>query len=225
MDDFGRMGSLMQENERIGRVLLDYSHYQGKDLYSDGEVEDELLDIVQNHSQSEYGRIIEERATWPILYHLSEQRGNIVEWIPMDPNAKVLEVGSGGGAITGTLSAKAREVDCVDLSKKRSLVNAYRNKNCENVTIHVGNFRDIEPALPRDYQYIFLIGVFEYGQAYIGTDHLPAGGSSLPLRTDWDSNILPVARKIIWAAGFPVLKAMRGRMSPEPSPGMRSLKS
>ena len=53
MDDFGRMGSLMQENERIGRVLLDYSHYQGKDLYSDGEVEDELLDIVQNHSQSE----------------------------------------------------------------------------------------------------------------------------------------------------------------------------
>ncbi|MBF1004794.1 MAG: class I SAM-dependent methyltransferase, partial [Lachnospiraceae bacterium] len=83
------MGSLMQENERIGRVLLDYSHYQGKDLYSDGEVEDELLDIVQNHSQSEYGRIIEERATWPILYHLSEQRGNIVEWIPMDPNAKV----------------------------------------------------------------------------------------------------------------------------------------
>ena len=57
----------MQENERIGRVLLDYSHYQGKDLYSDGEVEDELLDIVQNHSQSEYGRIIEERATWPIL--------------------------------------------------------------------------------------------------------------------------------------------------------------
>lgn len=171
MDDFGRMGSLMQENERIGRVLLDYSHYQGKDLYSDGEVEDELLDIVQNHSQSEYGRIIEERATWPILYHLSEQRGNIVEWIPMDPNAKVLEVGSGCGAITGTLSAKAREVDCVDLSKKRSLVNAYRNKNCENVTIHVGNFRDIEPSLPRDYQYIFLIGVFEYGQAYIGTDH------------------------------------------------------
>ncbi|MBF1019784.1 MAG: class I SAM-dependent methyltransferase, partial [Lachnospiraceae bacterium] len=150
----------MQENERIGRVLLDYSHYQGKDLYSDGEVEDELLDIVQNHSQSEYGRIIEERATWPILYHLSEQRGNIVEWIPMDPNAKVLEVGSGCGAITGTLSAKAREVDCVDLSKKRSLVNAYRNKNCENVTIHVGNFRDIEPTLPRDYQYIFLIGVF-----------------------------------------------------------------
>lgn len=37
------------------------------------------------------------------------------------------------------------------------------------MTIHVGNFKDIEPELETDYDYICLIGVFEYGQSYMGT--------------------------------------------------------
>ena len=154
--------------EKIGRVILDYSKYPGEDLYCDGEVEEELLHIVMDHSEAEYGQIIEERKSWPILYHLSPLRENIVEWIPMEADAKVLEVGSGCGAITGVLSRKAGSVTCVDLSKKRSLINAYRHRECDNIHIHVGNFKDIEPLLPDDYDYICLIGVFEYGQAYIG---------------------------------------------------------
>lgn len=157
--------------EKIGNITLDYKHYPGEDLYCDGAVEDELLDIVKNHPASEYGRIIEERGSWPVLYHLSPLRGNIVEWIPVDKGMKVLEVGSGCGAITGTLAKKAGELTCIDLSKKRSTINAYRHKECDNVTIHVGNFQDIEPELADDYDYIFLIGVFEYGQGYIGTEH------------------------------------------------------
>ncbi|NLL79557.1 MAG: class I SAM-dependent methyltransferase [Clostridiales bacterium] len=156
--------------EKIGKITLDYKYYPGEDLYCDGKVEDELLSIVKEHPASEYGRIIEERADWPTLYHLSALRGNIVEWIPVEKGMKVLEVGSGCGAITGTLAEKAGEVTCIDLSKKRSMINAYRHKECDNVTIHVGNFQDIEPELPCDYDYIFLIGVFEYGQGYIGTD-------------------------------------------------------
>lgn len=48
------------------------------------------------------------------------------------------------------------------------MINAYRHSESENVTIHIGNFTDVEPDLPADYDYICLIGVFEYGQAYIG---------------------------------------------------------
>lgn len=158
----------MQEREQIGKVILDYSKYPGEDFYCDGAVEDELLDIVRKFSSVEYTKVIEERASWPILYHLSSLRENIVEWIPMDKSAKVLEVGSGCGAITGALARKAGSVTCVDLSKKRSLINAHRHSECDNVTIHVGNFKDIEPDLPKDFDYICLIGVFEYGQSYIG---------------------------------------------------------
>lgn len=156
--------------EQIGKVTLNLSHYGGEDLYSDGKVEDELLEIVKNCVETEYQRVIEERASWPVLYHLSPLRENIVDWIPMKADAKVLEIGSGCGAITGALSRKAGEVVCVDLSKKRSMINAHRHSECENVTIHVGNFRDIEPNLPADFDYIFLIGVFEYGQSYMGKD-------------------------------------------------------
>ncbi len=154
--------------EKIGKVTLDYSKYPGEDFYCDGAVEDEILQIVRDMSPVEYAGVIEERASWPILYHLSPLRENIVEWIPMSKDAKVLEVGSGCGAITGALARKAGSVTCVDLSKKRSTINAYRHAECDNVTIHVGNFKDIEPDLPRDYDFICLIGVFEYGKSYIG---------------------------------------------------------
>lgn len=156
--------------ERIGKVSLNLAHYPGEDLYCDGAAEDELLRIARDYAEVEYPKIIEERRSWEILYHLSAQRENIVEWLPIDRGMKVLEVGAGCGAITGALAKKAGSVTCVDLSKKRSMINAYRHSDCENVTIHVGNFQDIEPDLPCDYDYICLIGVLEYAQSYIGGD-------------------------------------------------------
>ena len=156
--------------EEIGKIKLNLAHYPGEDYYCDGDVEDELLDITRNYATVEYQRIIEERKSWPILYHLSAQRENIVEWLPIKKNMKVLEVGSGCGAITGALARKAGEVVCIDLSRKRSRINAYRHMDANNVTIHVGNFQDVEPDLPCDFDYICLIGVFEYGQAYIQSE-------------------------------------------------------
>ena len=139
---------MQQQIFKIGDVTLNFRHYSGMDLYSDGDVEDEILSIVRNHREEEYPEIIEQERSWPIFYHLSRERANIVEWIPMTGRERVLEVGSGCGAITGMLASKAAEVTCVDLSRKRSEINAVRNNTCGNVTIHVGNFRDIEPDLP-----------------------------------------------------------------------------
>ncbi len=159
------------EKEYIGKVCLDLSKYPGEDYYSDGDVEDELLQITRDLSAVEYPAVIEERNKWPILYHLSALRENIVDWVPLTKDMKVLEVGSGCGAITGSLARRAGSVTGVDLSKRRSTINAYRHSECDNVTICVGNYKDIEPTLPRDYDYIFLIGVFEYGISYIGGEH------------------------------------------------------
>lgn len=160
----------MELRDTIGKITLDYSHYPGEDYYCDGAVEDEMLAIARDLSKVEYQGVIEERKSWPIMYHFSSQRENIVDWIPMTGKEKVLEIGSGCGAITGVLSRKAGSVTCVELSKKRSLINAYRNQDCDNVTIKVGNFKDIEPTLDTDFDYCFLIGVFEYGQSYMGGD-------------------------------------------------------
>lgn len=164
------MDSTNQENriEKIGKVTLDLEFYPGEDYYCDGAVEDELLEIVMHHGQEEYSRIIEEKNTWEVLYHLSSLRANTIDWLPVSSGAKGLEIGSGCGAVTGTLADKCKELTCIDLSKKRSMINAYRNQEKENITIKVGNFKDIEPSLDQDYDYIFLIGVFEYARGYIG---------------------------------------------------------
>ncbi len=153
--------------EKIGQVSLNYEHYSGQDLYSDGEIEDELLQIVRNTPPAAFQSVIEEKKSWPVLYHLSDIRGNIVDSLPITGKDKVLEIGSGCGAITAKLADKAGSVTCVDLSAKRSQVNAYRNQDKDNISIYVGNFADIEPNLDMDYDYVCLIGVFEYASSYM----------------------------------------------------------
>ena len=111
----------MEKSEKIGKITLDYEYYPGEDFYCDGVVEDELLSIAKNYAPVEFPKIIEERKNWPILYHLSLQRENIVSWLPITKDMKVLEIGSGCGAITGALAKKAGSVTSIDLSKKRSM--------------------------------------------------------------------------------------------------------
>ncbi len=159
-----------EKNLEIGKVNLDLTYYPGEDLYCDGAIEDELLQIASGYAEVEYPGIIEDRKQWEIMYHLSPQRENIVDWLPLDRHMKVLEVGAGCGAITGALARKAGSVTCVDLSLKRSKINAYRHSEMGNISIRLGNFQDVEPSLDTDYDYILLIGVFEYAQAYISSD-------------------------------------------------------
>lgn len=153
--------------KEIGNVKLNYENYPGSDLYSDGASEDELLEIVQNHGENEFGKIISERNSWPILYHLSHCRKNLLEWIPIKKTDSVLEIGAGCGAVTGCLADKAGKVTCIELSEKRSMINAYRNKDRENIEILLGNFEDVEKCLEETYDYITLIDVLEYGALYI----------------------------------------------------------
>ena len=82
----------MDRFEKIGKITLDYEYYPGEDFYCDGLVEDELLHIAKNHAPAEFPALIEERGSWPVLYHLSAQRENIVNWLPITKDMKVLEL-------------------------------------------------------------------------------------------------------------------------------------
>ena len=150
------------------KVTLDLTYYYGDDLYSDGDVEKKLLDIVTAHTKDEYNRIIRDEKDWAVMYHLSDMRANIISAFPISKDQAVLEIGAGCGAITGALADKAKSVTCIELSKLRSTINAYKNAEYENIEIKVGDFRVIEQALPR-YDIIMLIGVFEYSGLYCST--------------------------------------------------------
>lgn len=148
--------------EQIGKVTLDYTFYKGTDQYSDGDIEDELLQLITDEPDVE--KIIASDNRWPVLYHFSTVRWNVLEWYPFKEDASVLEIGAGCGAISGVLCKNCSRVTSVDLSKRRSMINATRNQQCENLTIMVGNFNDV--VLQEKYDYITLIGVLEYAGYY-----------------------------------------------------------
>lgn len=156
-----------KNKEIIGNVTLNLDYYSGQDFYSEGEAEDRLLDLVTRYTEADYEHVIQNCKSWSVMYHLSHIRENIVAWLPILPKDKILEIGAGCGAVTGGLAKRGGKVDCIELSKKRSLINATRHKEYNNIDIIVGNYTDIEPNLDCDYDYITLCGVLEYAGSYI----------------------------------------------------------
>ncbi len=147
--------------------ILNLKYYKGEDLYSDGDVEDELLSIVSENE--DFTEILKNDDRWPILYHLSPIRENLLEWYDYKKDASILEIGAGCGAVTGAFCKKMKRVVGIELSKKRSLINANRNGKYGNLEILVGNFEDI--VIDEKFDYVSLIGVLEYSPLYISSEN------------------------------------------------------
>jgi methyltransferase type 12 len=153
--------------EKIGNVTINLDYYNGIDNYSDGEeIENELLEIVKTEKDLE--KVVGASAKWPIIYHLSKKRQNILEWYKFEKEDTLLEIGAGCGAITGLFAEKTKKVVSIEISKKRSLVNAYRNQKYSNLEIIVGNFNDIK--ITEKFDYITLIGVLEYSKNFTNSE-------------------------------------------------------
>ena len=151
--------------KKIGNVNLDFSVYTGNDCYSDGSVEDELLAIVKQGKEKE---ALEKDNRWPVFYHLSPMRKNLLSWYPFENNAEVLEIGMGCGAVTASFADKVKSVDGVELSARRAQIAAWKNKDFSNVCIHVGNLNDMR--FSKQFDYVTLIGVLEYAGSFTAGD-------------------------------------------------------
>lgn len=151
-------------------MKINLEFYKGEDLYCDGEIEKEILEYEEQYKEKEYDEIFKKDIRWPIFYHLTPIRKNILNWYPFKENADVLEIGAGMGAITGVLCDKAKTVTSVELSKQRAQSIANRCKDKENLEIIIGNFNDIDFA-DRKFDYITLIGVYEYAALYTNTEN------------------------------------------------------
>lgn len=146
-------------------INLDF--YTGTDHYSDGDIEDELLKIVKEND--DFSEILANDNRWPILYHLSPIRQNIINWYPFKENTSCLEIGGGCGAITGALCNSLKEVKVVELSKRRATINYERHKNYDNLEIIIANLNDIK--FNQKFDYITLNGVLEYAGSFTKTDN------------------------------------------------------
>jgi SAM-dependent methyltransferase len=143
--------------------MINESFYKGRDLYTDGDIEEEILDLVKSHT--DFTEILAQETRWPMLYHLSPERRNLLEWYPFDKMGTLLEIGAGCGALTGLFCEKLNKVVAVELSRRRSEVISQRCQNFRNLEILVGNFSDME--FRETFDYVTLIGVLEYAKSFI----------------------------------------------------------
>lgn len=154
----------MDNYKKIGKVLLDMTAYNGNDVYSDGDVENDILEYCKNGCIEE---ALQNDARWPVFYHLSPIRKNLLNWFPFEQNASVLEIGMGCGAVSGVLCENLAQVEGVEISPRRAEIAAWRHKDCENLIIHVGNLNDMD--ITKKFDYVTLIGVLEYAGSFTHT--------------------------------------------------------
>lgn len=143
--------------------MINEAFYRGHDLYTDGDIEEDILDLVNIHT--DFTEVLARETRWPILYHLSPERRNLLDWYPFDSKGTLLEIGAGCGALTGMFCEKLKKVVAVELSRKRSMIVSRRCRNFRNLEILVGNFNNME--FPELFDYVTLIGVLEYARSFI----------------------------------------------------------
>lgn len=151
------------------RPKFNLKWYKQEDLYSEGEIEDTLIQMIAENEPENYVDAIYDEYCWSTYYHLTHVRKNILNWYPFEKTASVLEIGCGLGAITNMLCENCGDVTAVELSQKRATAALLRCREQDNLEIIVGNLNDIE--FEKKFDYITLIGVLEYQGQYTDTDN------------------------------------------------------
>lgn len=135
--------------------------------YSDGEREEEYLQRVFSETRDlscasdELTRHVRD---WASEYHLSPLRANLLRGLRCGTNERILEVGSGAGAITRFLGETGATVLALEGSPRRARLTRQRCRDLGNVQVLNTNLQRF--ASPGAFDMVTLIGVLEYAPRY-----------------------------------------------------------
>ncbi len=136
--------------------------------YSDGaETEQYLYKVLSEakdlgcRSPELQGRIKD----WPSEYHLSSDRSNLLRPFDLGGVKRVLELGSGCGAISRYLGEQGFTVDAVEGSAIRAELGKLRCRDLDNVRVINANYNDL--VFPEEhYDLVLFVGVIEYAKKF-----------------------------------------------------------
>ena len=133
--------------------------------YRDGG-EDNLLNIIQSVADRSTlsSELVRHMNDWPSEYHFSRKRHLVLRPFEIKPGDRVLELGSGCGSITRYLAEIGADVTSVEGELSRAAVAAQRCEGFDNVRFVADNFLSLD--LPEKFDWVLMIGVFEYSQKY-----------------------------------------------------------
>ncbi len=156
------------KTEWMGKVALRHikADRMNAPVYSDGPVENELYYRLKCNPNYGTGDDHIKFPSWAHGYHLSPLRQNLLKWFPFRPDANVLEIGAGCGALTGLLCEKLSKVTALEYSYPRARVIAQRHSRYSNLEVVVGRLQDYKNE--EQFDYVTVIGVLEYAGTFYG---------------------------------------------------------
>lgn len=136
--------------------------------YSDGDIENVILDLVtkteDKYLSSDYCIAHTKYNHWPIRYHLSPERANLVRHMNF-AGKDVLEFGAGMGAVSRFVAENCRHLTVLEGSQRRFNVLSSRLRNLSNWDGFVKNYQDF--TSDKKYDVVCFFGVLEYAGKYI----------------------------------------------------------
>ena len=100
------------------------------------ETDNQIIQLVEAEcptGEFQLDRLISDQNIRQLHYHLSSLRRALLSWYPFSEGCRVLELGSGFGALTGLLSEKAGFVDAVEADIDRLKASQKRYAGCSNI--------------------------------------------------------------------------------------------
>lgn len=141
--------------------------------YSDGE-EIALYDILNcsNDKSILSDELRQHQTSWPLTYHLSSSRANLLRPIEKTllNKARVLELGCGCGGLSRYLGEVSEQVYCVEGSACRATIAALRCHDLKNMHFIVDHIDALHSELGL-FDVVTLIGVLEYSRVYGEKNH------------------------------------------------------
>lgn len=135
--------------------LTDAIHYTERD----GEM---IMEAVLQSGGEDYAAYIKAHPFPAVLYHLADLRANLVRGMAIGKGERVMEIGSGCGALTKPLAERAGEVIALEtsLSQCRIARERLKKSGCINVQILCGGIREMLQKAGGGFDRILLSGSF-----------------------------------------------------------------
>lgn len=163
-----------------------------------------ILEDVQQHNEIELQRIARESGDWERLFHLSDNRANVVQWLEVAPESCALEIGAQAGAISAVIAPKYDRYVALDIAEDMNRAFEAR-KSCTGIEYVLDNICNYAVCHQGEFDDIYMIGCLADAMEYIA--HGSAVNDNLTDAQDCAIKLIETAKSMLKPNGRLIIAA------------------